>query len=68
MKHVRIRIFVALVSDIFSYNQFENAKLIAPINLKYLDIDLKTFPTDYFEEGDPFIYEINRTGIPIDLN
>jgi hypothetical protein len=28
-------------------------------------IEPKTYPTDYFQEGDPFIEEIKNTGIEI---
>ncbi len=31
-------------------------------------IETKTYPTDYFEKGDPFIDEIKKTGIEISIN
>jgi hypothetical protein len=54
-----------LVSDKFSLNIFENIKLYSKINVKYPDIETHPFPTDYFNESDPFIEEIKRTGIEI---
>lgn len=58
---------VALVSDMFSGFGFEDRKLFSKVNIKkeYIDIETKTFPTDYFIESDPFIEEIKRTGIVI---
>ena len=54
-----------LVSDQFSYNKFENAKLLARINKHYSDIEAHTYPTEYFLKGDPFINQIKQTGIEI---
>ncbi len=59
---------VALVSREFTHDRFENAIKLAPISLKYNDIDAQTFPSDYFEQGDPFIEEILRSGIEIEIN
>jgi predicted nucleotidyltransferase len=56
---------LALVSYQFTVDRFENALLIAPVTIKYLDIDAQTFPVDYFNNGDPFIHEILRTDIEI---
>jgi uncharacterized protein len=56
---------IALVSRQFTYDRFENALMIAPITKNFLDIDVQTFPTDYFNTGDPFIEEILGTGIDI---
>jgi predicted nucleotidyltransferase len=54
-----------LVSDKFSNNIFENIKLYSKININYPDIETHPFPLDYFNESDPFIEEIKRTGIEI---
>ena len=54
-----------LVSDIFGFDKWENAKLIASVNKHFSLIDAHTFPTEYFIEGDPLINEIKRTGIEI---
>lgn len=54
-----------LVSDNFSLNFFENIKQYSKINIKYPDIETHPYPTDYFNESDPFIDEVKRTGIEI---
>jgi uncharacterized protein len=56
---------LALVSENFTGDRFHNNILIAPVLIKYLDIDAHTFPSYYFKNGDPFINEILRTGIVI---
>lgn len=58
---------VALVSDRFSGFGFEDRQLFSKINIKkeYIDIEPKTFSTAYFDQSDPFIEEIKRTGIVI---
>lgn len=59
---------VALVSDMFSGFGFEDRRLFSEINIKkeYIDIETKTYSTEYFEESDPFIEEIKRTGIEVE--
>jgi len=59
---------LALVSKQFTGDRFENALMIAPITKNFLEIDAQTFPTDYFERGDPFIAEILGNGIDILIN
>lgn len=59
---------IMLVSDNFTRNPFDNIKQYSRINIKYPDIDTHPFPTDYFIESDPFIEEIKRTGIEINLD
>jgi len=54
-----------LVSDQFSYNKLENAKLLARINKQFSDIEAHTYPTEYFLKGDPFINQVMQTGIVI---
>ena len=56
---------VLLVSDMFGYSKWQNAKLIARIHKKYNIIDAHTYPTHYFEQGDPFINEVLKTEIKI---
>ena len=58
---------VVLVADEFTGFGFEDRKYFSKINIKkeFLDIETKTFPTSYFEQSDPFIEEINKTGIVI---
>ena len=61
---------VALASDKFIGFGFEDRRFTAPINTKkkYLLIEPRTYPTDYFEKGDPFIDEIKKTGLEIKID
>jgi uncharacterized protein len=59
---------VLLVSDRFTSNPFENIRQYSRINIKYPDIETHPYPTDYFLESDPFIEEIKKTGIEINLD
>ena len=58
---------VALVADEFTGFTFNDKKLFPYIGIKkpYIRIETKTYNTDYFNEGDPFIEEIVKTGIKI---
>jgi len=58
---------VALVADEFTGFTFNDKKLFPYVGIKkpYIRIEAKTYPTDYFQEGDPFIEEIVKTGIKI---
>ena len=59
---------VALVADEFTGLAFDDKDLFpAYIGIKkpYMLIQVKTYPTDYFNDGDPFINEILKTGIKI---
>ena len=59
---------VALVADEFTGFTFDDKKLFPYAGIKepYVRIEVKTYPTDYFNRGDdPFIEEIIRTGIKI---
>ncbi|HOY95382.1 MAG TPA: nucleotidyltransferase domain-containing protein [Catalimonadaceae bacterium] len=58
---------IALVSPQFSGFGFEDRKLFARLNNRqpFINIETKTFPSEYFEQGDPFISEILRTGIEV---
>ncbi|MCH8317422.1 MAG: nucleotidyltransferase domain-containing protein [Bacteroidetes bacterium] len=58
---------VVLVADEFIGFGFEDMKHFVNINIKnnYYIIQTNTYPTDYFDKGDPFINEIKRTGIEI---
>lgn len=60
---------VALVSDSFSGIGYFDRKLFSKINVKkeFIEIEPKTYSTEYFLLGDPFIDEIKETGIFIDL-
>jgi len=58
---------VALVADEFTGFTFDDKDLFPYVGIKkpYIRIESKTYPTDYFNEGDPFIEEIIKTGIKI---
>ena len=59
---------VALVSDEFSGLGFIDIKMFVKTLKNYIQIQPKTFQTEYFIKGDPFIEEIIKTGIEIDLD
>jgi predicted nucleotidyltransferase len=58
---------VALVADKFKGLFCDDSRKFRKVIIKdpYIIIETKTYPTDYFEESDPFIEEIKRTGIKI---
>jgi len=58
---------VALVADDFTGVGILDTPRFSRINLQtpYIRIEPKTYPTDYFQESDPFIEEIKNTGIEI---
>jgi len=58
---------VALVADEFTGFTPEDKKLFPYIGIKtpFTLIEAKTYQTDYFRKGDPFIDEIQKTGILI---
>jgi hypothetical protein len=58
---------LALVSEGFSGFGFEDKQPFARIICKkqYSIIHIKTYQSDYFAAGDPFVDEIKRTGIVI---
>jgi predicted nucleotidyltransferase len=58
---------VALVADDFTGLGFIDKKRFPYLGIKqpYLRIESKTYPTDYFRAGDPFIEEIKKEGIAI---
>lgn len=58
---------VLLISSSFQLNPFYNAKLLAPVQKKFNEIDAHAFPTDYFKKGDSFITEILKTGVEIEF-
>jgi len=67
MQHKWSDIDVALVADDFSGVGFLDRQRFSSIGIKkpYIRIEPQTYPTDYFEESDPFIEEIKKTGIEI---
>ena len=58
---------VALVADEFTGFYLDDKKLFPYVGIKkpYIRIEAKTYPTAYFQQGDPFIEEITKTGIKI---
>ena len=58
---------VVLCSSKFSGFGYEDKKYFSRINNKdeFIDIETQTYPTDYFEKGDPFIDLIKKTGIEV---
>ncbi|MCL2652144.1 MAG: nucleotidyltransferase domain-containing protein [Candidatus Azobacteroides sp.] len=58
---------VALVADDFTGVGILDTPRFSHINLQtpYIRIEPRTYPTDYFQESDPFIEEIKNTGIVI---
>jgi len=58
---------VALVADEFTGFTFNDCKLYSGLGIRkpYIRIEEKTYPTDYFQQSDPFIEEITKTGIKI---
>ena len=69
MQHEWSDIDVALVADEFTGFYFDDAKFIPYMGFKqpypYTLIEAKTYATDYFRTGDPFIEEIKKEGIVI---
>ncbi len=59
---------VAMVADEFIGVGFEDIKLFVKTLRNYITIQPRTYPTDYFKKGDPFIDEIKKTGIEIKLD
>ena len=57
---------VALVADEFT-GLPDDHDLLPYIGIRkpYIRIETKTYPTDYFHKGDPFIDEIKKEGIVI---
>ena len=66
-QHEHSDIDVALVADEFTGLGFDDIKLFVKALRNHILIQPKTYPTDYFEKGDPFIDEIKRTGIEIEF-
>lgn len=61
---------VALVADEFNDFGYEDIQFFIDILIKkpYYIIEPKTYSTAYFKKGDPFIDEIKRTGIEIEIS
>ena len=58
---------LALVSDDFTGMRLTDRDKTCAVDIKFVDIESHLFNTAYFEESDPFIEEIKKTGREIDL-
>ena len=58
---------LALVSDDFTGRRLDDRDKIVRADIKFVDIESHMFNSAYFEEGDPFIEEIIKTGKEIKL-
>lgn len=59
---------IALIADEFIGVGFFDLKYFVNVKIskeQYAAIETHTFNTDYFRSGDPFIREIEKTGIPL---
>ena len=59
---------LALVSSDFGKNFLDNNHKTSKVNIRFPDIEVHHFNKDYFEKGDPFIDEINKTGIKLAID
>ena len=56
---------IALISSQFTKNFVLNNKLTSKINIRFPLIEVHHFNSEYYKQGDPFISEINTTGLEI---
>lgn len=56
---------VLLVSDQFTHDSVQNWRMLAPVTAQLFAIEPHPYPTDSYLRRDPFIDEIERTGIEI---
>jgi len=56
---------IALISSQFTKNFVSNSKLTSKINIRFPLIEVHHFNSEYYTQGDPFISEINKTGLGI---
>jgi len=56
---------IALISSQFTKNFITNNKLTAKIHIRFPLIEVHHFNSEYYKLGDPFITEINSTGVEI---
>ncbi len=59
---------VLLVSDKFINNTLKNSKMYIKVNIHYPTIETHPYPTEYFLKSDPFLEEIKKHAIEIELN
>jgi len=56
---------VLLVSDQFTHDSIHNWRMLAPVTAQLYDIEPHPYPTDAYLRRDPFVDEVDRTGIEI---
>ncbi len=56
---------VLLVSDQFTHDSIQNWRMLAPITAQLYNIEPHPYPTDAYLRKDPFVNEVDRTGIEI---
>lgn len=56
---------IALISNLFSSDFILNNEMTSKINIKYPLLEIHHFNYEYYKKSDPFIDEINKTGIII---
>lgn len=56
---------VLLVSDQFTHDSIQNWRMLAPVTAQLYDIEPHPYPTDAYLRKDPFVDEVDRTGIEI---
>jgi predicted nucleotidyltransferase len=56
---------VAIISQDFSDNRYDNWNKLSKANIKYYKVEPHPFSKNRYENGDPFIDEIKKTGIVI---
>ena len=56
---------VLLVSDQFTHDSIQNWRMLAPITAQLYDVEPHPYPTDAYIHGDPFVDEVDRTGVEI---
>ena len=56
---------VALISSQFTKDFIFNNRLTSKINIRFPLIEVHHFNSEYFKLGDPFINEINATGLEL---
>ena len=67
-QHYDSDIDLALAADEFIGLGFIDIDLFSKELYEYDLIQVKTYNTEYFEKGDPFIDEIKKTGISLKIN
>lgn len=59
---------LALIADEFTGVGFVDVSMFTGVLKNYSRIQPKTFSTEYFHKGDPFVDEIIKSGIEIPVN